>query len=60
MEEIILETLIKKDRDYLYFCKTSKEGYLILCRTKRSKGLTKEQGAKLREKRKLAKEEMML
>ncbi len=41
MGEIISKTKIKREKGFLYYCGTDKEGNLTICRTKMARGRKK-------------------
>jgi len=38
MKTELLKTDIKREKGFLYFCGTSKDGYIVLCSTKMARG----------------------
>ena len=41
MEEVIAKIDIKREKGFLYYCGTDKEGNLIVCKTKMARGRKK-------------------
>lgn len=44
MAEMILQTSIPRQKGYLYFCGTDKDGYIIVCKAVMARGRKKKEG----------------